>query len=524
MTILVVDDHAPTRKVLRALLESTDYVVVEAEDGEEALKAFASVSIDAVITDILMPKMDGYRLCHALRSDARYRDVPIVFYTATYTSEDDERMSLQVGADRFVRKPAPASEMLAALSAVLARKAEAAPKISATPPGLELMQKYSQRLVEALEAKNLELERQKTALQASERLFRQVFESANDAMFLVRFTEPGKPGRFVDANDVACQLLGFSREELLTRTTQDLDSSHEGKSFSDIAARLQSEKRMVFERLIVARDGRRVPVEISARLFESAGEMLGIAALRDITERKQAERLRSAMSVSLSHELNTPLHGILGMLQLLETSGEQPDPAEVRDALSGIRDSAKRLQVLVQRNLDFARLEALQALPKSPPAGAETTHDLAGFCRATASAIARAHARESDLRVELPQLLGTLSEHWLERLLTELLDNAFKFSAPGQAVRLRGGTEGGAMRLVVQDSGRGMRPEEVASLGAFVQFERGHFEQQGVGLGLYLARQIAQLHGGALRIETAQGEGTIVDVSLPARGHPLQAP
>lgn len=523
MTILVVDDHAATRKVLRVLLETTGYTVVEAEDGEEALKAFASVSIDAMITDILMPKMDGYRLCHSLRSDPRYRQLPIIFHTATYTSADDERMSLQVGADRFLRKPAAASEVLGALSEVLARQSDAAPKISASPPGLELMQKYSQRLVEALEAKNLELERQKTALQASERLFRQLFESANDAMFLVRFAEPGKPGRFVDVNDVACHLLGFSREELLTRTTRDLDSLEEGKSFSDIAARLQSAKRIVFERVIVAKDGRRVPVEISARLFESGGEILGIAALRDITERKQGERLRSAVSVSLSHELNTPLHGILGMLQLLETSGERPDPAEMRDALGGIRDSAKRLQILVQRNLDFARLAALHAAPKPAAASANATRDLAPACQATAVEVARAHGRERDLQVELSPLFGSLSEHWLARLVTELLDNAFKFSLPGQPVRLRGGSVDRVMSLVIQDSGRGMRPEEVASLGAFVQFEREHFEQQGVGLGLYLARQIAELHGGTLQIETTHGEGTIVGVTL-SKGEGGRAP
>ena len=520
MTILVVDDHAETRQVLHVLLETAGYAVVEAEDGEEALRAFASVTVDAVITDILMPRMDGYRLCHALRSDPKTRQVPIIFYTATYTSDEDERMSLELGADCFVRKPAPASKILNTVAGVLARKGDS-PKATAIPPGLESMQRYSQQLVGALEAKNLELERQKAALQESEQRFRQLFEMANAALFLVRVSPDARAGRFIDVNDVACQMLGYSRAELLARTPRDLDPPDEREGFADIATRLQREKRIVFERLVVAKDGRRVPVEVSARLLDAGGETRCIAALRDITERKQAERWRSAVSVTLSHELNTPLNGILGMLQLVEGGAKAPEPGDVQEAIAGIGESARRLHALVQRNLDYARLELLGASGGKPvPAPPDELRNLAGVAQKQARETAASVGRAADLQLEVGAFAGAMAERWLKRLVVELLDNAFKFSVAGQPVRLRAAMEDGKLHLAVQDGGRGMQAEQVAALGAFIQFERAYYEQQGMGLGLYLARQIARLHGGALTIDTAPGDGTIVAIAVPANLRP----
>ena len=361
MTILIADDHPTNRKLLRAVLEAEGHAVLEAEDGEEALAVLANVAAEAVITDVLMPKMDGYRLCHAVRSDERLQQLPVLIYTATYTAESDEQMSKELGADRFIRKPAPPSEIIAALNDVLQQRERGAPKLTVRPQSLELMQQYSQRLVDTLEEKNLQLEKQTLALQASEGRLRQIFDSANDAMLLVRFHPDGRPGQFVDANEVASQMLGYSRAELLTRTTLDLDSPEEATTFAEIAVRLRNEKRIVFERTLVASDGRRIPTEISGRLFLVGQEILGLAVIRDVSERKQAERMRWSIALSLSHELNTPLNGILGMVQLLELAGDEPKVDDLREAVSGIRESAERLQSLVQRNFDFAQIELLAA-------------------------------------------------------------------------------------------------------------------------------------------------------------------
>jgi len=93
MNLLIVDDVAINRKLLRAVLEAEGYDILEAGDGKEALASMERQPVDGIISDILMPNMDGYRLCYETRKDERRRDLPFIFYTATYTSPGDEKLA-----------------------------------------------------------------------------------------------------------------------------------------------------------------------------------------------------------------------------------------------------------------------------------------------------------------------------------------------------------------------------------------------------------------------------------------------
>src|ERR1044071_7444938 len=112
MNVLVVDDNSTNRKLLHAPLEAEGMTVFEAADGVEALAVLHREKVDAIISDILMPRMDGYRLCYEVRRNERFQNIPFIIYTSTYTSPSDEKFSLELGADKFVRKPASAEEML----------------------------------------------------------------------------------------------------------------------------------------------------------------------------------------------------------------------------------------------------------------------------------------------------------------------------------------------------------------------------------------------------------------------------
>ena len=154
MKILVVDDIAANRRLLRAQLEAEGYAVVEAADGVEAMAVLAVEPFDAVISDILMPRMDGFRLCHEVRMDPRFHLLRFVLYSSTYTSPADVRLSDTVGATVFLMKPAPIAAILAAL--------EVPPE--ARPPGgpaefddTVVLEQYSAVLVAKLEEKNAEL-------------------------------------------------------------------------------------------------------------------------------------------------------------------------------------------------------------------------------------------------------------------------------------------------------------------------------------------------------------------------------
>jgi two-component sensor histidine kinase/CheY-like chemotaxis protein len=158
MKLVIVDDIAINRKLLRVTLEAEGHTALEASDGIEALQVLSRERVDGVISDILMPRMDGYRLCNEIRANRHLRDLPFVFYTATFVSAVDEQMARNVGADKYLTKPASVETILAALN-------EAATIQHAKPvPGavheIEVLRVYSDRLVTKLEETNIELERE----------------------------------------------------------------------------------------------------------------------------------------------------------------------------------------------------------------------------------------------------------------------------------------------------------------------------------------------------------------------------
>lgn len=123
--ILVVDDNPQNRYQLEHLLGSQGHRVMSASDGERGLEAAQRETPDLIISDVLMPKMDGFALCRALKKDAICRRVPFVFYTATYADDQDEAFALSLGADRFLCKPLDLPQVLAVVDELLFARARA---------------------------------------------------------------------------------------------------------------------------------------------------------------------------------------------------------------------------------------------------------------------------------------------------------------------------------------------------------------------------------------------------------------
>ncbi|MDB6027776.1 MAG: domain S-box protein, partial [Verrucomicrobiales bacterium] len=124
MKILIVDDIPTNRKLLRVNLEGEGHLVVEAADGREALKVLYHETIDAVISDILMPNMDGFRLCQEIRASEKLRATPFVIYTSTYTSARDQKLAESIGADCYLTKPSPLQAILSGLNQAVLKAAQ----------------------------------------------------------------------------------------------------------------------------------------------------------------------------------------------------------------------------------------------------------------------------------------------------------------------------------------------------------------------------------------------------------------
>jgi signal transduction histidine kinase len=226
--------------------------------------------------------------------------------------------------------------------------------------------------------------------------------------------------------------------------------------------------------------------------------------------------LRTSITHMLPHELLTPLNGIIGVATLLET-GE----ASNEDLVSYsemLKESGERLHRVILNFLTLAQLELLAHDPeRRAQLGEEETPSDGEWLTALAADLAAKWNRRSDLSLSLAPLRLRIPRKNLAKAVSELLDNAFKFSPPGTPVILACEPADGAAAILVRDSGRGMRREHIESIGAFQQFDRKLHEQQGTGLGAIIARRIAELHGGSLAIESEPGRGATAILRIPLR-------
>ena len=161
MKILSVDDKAENLYMLEALLRGHGHEVDSASNGVAALALAAIHQYDLIISDILMPKMDGFQLCREIRKDERMKNVPFIFYTATYTDSRDAAFALSLGADRFLVKPLDPEYFLSELNAVAAEKLSRPPEAAQEEPPEDeaiYLKEYNARLIAKLEKKMLDLE------------------------------------------------------------------------------------------------------------------------------------------------------------------------------------------------------------------------------------------------------------------------------------------------------------------------------------------------------------------------------
>lgn len=228
--------------------------------------------------------------------------------------------------------------------------------------------------------------------------------------------------------------------------------------------------------------------------------------------------LRASLHKWMPHEFFTPLNGILGFAEILDQEFDFMDPVKVRDALHDILNSGQRLHRTLRNYLfTLDRLNPDSATPFPILSTVSVGQLIEGGARA---ALARHKLREKDFTLELAAtpLLARAQE--LALMVEELTENAFSFSKPGTPVRVTAQRVGADLQLMVSDAGRGLTPQQLKFFSAFRQFERTKFEQQGLGLGLFIVRQIIRRLDGQLHIHSLHGRGTTCTVTLPVCAEP----
>lgn len=236
--------------------------------------------------------------------------------------------------------------------------------------------------------------------------------------------------------------------------------------------------------------------------------------------KEQLTELRMALTHSLPHELRTPLIGILGYGELLGMDAEKLSPTSIREMARNIVSSGQRLHHMVENYLLYAQLELLARDPqKSLAHRALSVIRPDSIVIQSANKVAEFYNRTNDIRFDLQSTsAANISEIDLHKIISELVDNAFKFSEPQTPVDVITASEQHEYIVQVTDQGRGMLPEQIQRIGAYTQFQRDIYEQQGVGLGLTISRMLAENYGGNLTIDSTPNMQTSITLRLPVPG------
>jgi two-component system, sensor histidine kinase and response regulator len=249
-----------------------------------------------------------------------------------------------------------------------------------------------------------------------------------------------------------------------------------------------------------------------------------LAAIRSILSKKNKlikqveskyEELRLNIAQSLPHELRTPLGVIMGFSEILQTGFEKMERDEIGVIARMMQAASQRLQKLIEAYIDYSKIE-LFAKDEAVliRARQETTKNIHLLLKTLAEQKAKENDRVKDLVFELQPASAKISSEHFTKIIKNILDNSFKFSKPGTSVIIKCLEKDKLCNISICDSGCGLSPEQISQIGGYMQFDRKSHEQQGLGLGLIVAKRLTEVYEGILTVESQQNQGTIVSIRL----------
>jgi len=365
--------------------------------------------------------------------------------------------------------------------------------------------------------------------------FRAIFDSVHDGIFI---TDP-TTGRFIEVNTAGCAMFGYTKAEIIGEDISLLSSGIYPYTL-DVAIETSNNAKPGEAKMLEwqgrKKDGSLFWAEISKSYTKIGHLPVNISTVRDISRRKQMELKlivalteaaaandsKSAFLANMSHELRTPLNAVIGFSEFILRQTEGPVTPKYREYIDDIHTSGLHLLALINDVLDLSRLEAgAVALDERSIA---LGHVIIDACRMVEE---QAQRRGLEIKIEVAADLALVSgdERRLRQIFLNLLSNSLKFTAAPGMISVTARNMAGRICCEVSDTGIGIAkadlPKVMERFGQIEnKFSRRH---QGAGLGLPLVKELVELHGGSVTIESEEGKGTRVRFCLPVaaviKGH-----
>jgi PAS domain S-box-containing protein len=542
--ILVVEDSPTQAEHLRLLLEGAGYRVELAGSGREALERLEAVRPDLIVSDVVMPEMDGYALCHAVKASEATRRIPFVFLTERRTALDILR-GLELGADNFLTKPFDDALLVERVERIfhnlaLREHGQLEVEVTLRVAGREIgISADKQQIIEllfstfeemctinaSLIAAQRTIEDYARTLEAQVEMRTRELRSLFDRVPLGLFRST-PAGRLVDANPALVSMLGYaSREALFAVHVADLYADPDDRERWRATIEREGTVRNYEVRLKRA-DGTLIWVLENAHAARDPDGRLVYfeGALEDITDRRRAEEtLRQSEKLAamgqllagVAHELNNPLSVVLGQTALLHRTAAS---GSVLARAEKIALAAERCARIVKNFLALARQRPPERSRVQLNAVVNEAVELLAY-------VLRVDGVETRLELaeDLPELWA--DPHQLHQVVLNLISNAqqaLHASPPPRRITLATRFDAAPARvvLVVADTGPGIPPAIRSRI--FEPFFTTKPPGQGTGLGLSLCRGIVESHGGTLELDSRPGPGAVFRIGLPVVEPPTE--
>ncbi len=365
------------------------------------------------------------------------------------------------------------------------------------------------------------------ALKESEERYRLLFNGITDAVFVHEIRDDDLPGAFLAVNDAMCRRLGYAREELLRMTVLDIDAPESTADRQSVVRRLRGGESVLFGQIHVARDGRRIPVEVHVQAFRLQGRLVVLSVSRDTTERQVLEaQLRQAQKIEaigqlaggVAHDFNNILTVILGSAGLMAEAAELT-PAS-RDLARQVAEAAERGANLTRQLLAFSRKQVMQV----------RALDVQVVLGQVLKMLQRVLGEDITLQCnyvhDLPMVMADAG--MLEQVIMNLAVNArdamrgggrlvvttaLREVVAGQGLPHAEARPGRYVALSMADTGSGMSAETQARI--FEPFFTTKEVGRGTGLGLATVYGIVKQHGGWVEVSSELGRGSTFTVVFP---------
>jgi two-component system, OmpR family, phosphate regulon sensor histidine kinase PhoR len=470
--ILVVDDEPDFLVMLGKIIGLAGYHIKHALNGQEGLAIAQAWHPDLIITDWMMPVMDGAVLCRCIKDDPDLRMTYVIMLTAKNTT-DDLVHGLDVGADDYLTKPMERAELLARVRA-----------------GLRIS--YLQR-------------------ELSEHLAEIAQERAQLSAILTNMAEPlivtDAAGMIIALNPAAQRIFLLTGRMMKGEPVSALGNDELTQLFARAMTSTDTWESVSGE---VRLGGDQTSIARLAPVSDANWQRTGwVANLHDVTHFKELDRAKSEAVAQVAHDIKSPLMTIYGFAEVLSLSAALNE--DERDAADRIRHSVRFIRTLVDNLLDLERIESGLSLDEEC--------DL-GLLASSAQEEVGLQATQKNVKIvpsitrNLPPILGDPT--YLRQAIVNLLTNAVKYSPEGSRVRLMvDWWSDNALVVSVADKGPGIPPESLARL--FERFYRvpGQEKHSGTGLGLTIVKSVAEAHGGCAWVESQLGKGSVFYISVP---------